>query len=286
MIFTSDNGPVLDDGYVDQANEKLGNHRPAGPLRVGKYSLFAGGTQVPMLVRWPGHVRAGAVSPALFGQVDLAASLARLTDTPLPKAGYPDSRDASDALVGKDLVGRPHLVHEAGRLAPRLGPWEYIPRGSTRDGLGPWISVKVPAPGFLHNISKDPGEVTNVADQYPDQLKRMADLLDHIRQHPDRQPAGPVLQRVRIEKAMRNRPCRTAGKRRLIFHRSAAIWPLLGLGIEYTHVREGAYGYSITRKIKESFCEFVAQSLVGLCCLLRHRLVATDRSTSKTRCGG
>ncbi len=58
VIFTSDNGPVLDDGYVDQANEKLGGHHPAGPFRGGKYSLFEGGTRVPMLVRWPPKVKA------------------------------------------------------------------------------------------------------------------------------------------------------------------------------------------------------------------------------------
>jgi arylsulfatase A-like enzyme len=56
VIFTSDNGPVVDDGYRDEAVEKLGGHRPAGPLRGGKYSAFDGGTRVPMIVRWPGRV--------------------------------------------------------------------------------------------------------------------------------------------------------------------------------------------------------------------------------------
>jgi arylsulfatase A-like enzyme len=78
VILSSDNGPTLDDGYKDGANEKVGSHRPAGPLRAGKYSLFEGGTRIPFIVRWPGHVQPG-VSDALVDQVDLAASLAALT---------------------------------------------------------------------------------------------------------------------------------------------------------------------------------------------------------------
>lgn len=42
VIFTSDNGPVLDDGYEDLAVELVGAHRPAGPFRGGKYSKYEG----------------------------------------------------------------------------------------------------------------------------------------------------------------------------------------------------------------------------------------------------
>ncbi len=59
VILTSDNGPVIDDGYQDQAVEKLGDHKAAGPYRGGKYSKFEGGTRVPLIVRWPGHVKPG-----------------------------------------------------------------------------------------------------------------------------------------------------------------------------------------------------------------------------------
>src|SRR5580765_6426275 len=69
VIFTSDNGPVVDDGYRDQAVEKLGGHKPAGPYRGGKYSNFEAGTRVPWIMRWPGHVTHG-VSNALVSQVD------------------------------------------------------------------------------------------------------------------------------------------------------------------------------------------------------------------------
>ena len=77
VLFTSDNGPVLDDGYADGAVEDLNGHTPAGKLKGGKYSPYEGGTRVPFIVRWPARVKPGA-SDALVCQVDLLASLAAL----------------------------------------------------------------------------------------------------------------------------------------------------------------------------------------------------------------
>src|SRR5690606_16648767 len=59
VIFTSDNGPVVDDGYRDKAVELLGDHKPSGPMRGGKYSAFEAGTRVPFIVRWPAMIRPG-----------------------------------------------------------------------------------------------------------------------------------------------------------------------------------------------------------------------------------
>ena len=186
VIFTSDNGPVLDDGYVDQANEKLGDHQPAGSFRGGKYSLFEAGTRVPTLVRWPAKVKATTETGALFGQVDLAASLASLVGVSRPPAGLPDSRDELDTLLGEDRVGRPHLIHEARALALRKGVWKYVPPANTREQLGPWRQVKVPAPGFLFDLSNDPAETHNLASREPARLAEMTDLLKRLQSEPDR----------------------------------------------------------------------------------------------------
>ena len=75
VVFSSDNGPVLNDGYYDEAVELCGDHRPAGPLRGGKYSMYDGGTRVPFIVSWPGAVDPGE-SDALVSQVDFLASFA------------------------------------------------------------------------------------------------------------------------------------------------------------------------------------------------------------------
>ena len=81
VVLTSDNGPVVDDGYRDDAVEKLGSHKPAGPFRGGKYSKFEGGTRVPFMVRWPGKCcRSQFVAGTL--RVPPASNQARITVRP------------------------------------------------------------------------------------------------------------------------------------------------------------------------------------------------------------
>ncbi|NIP92251.1 MAG: arylsulfatase [Akkermansiaceae bacterium] len=187
VIFASDNGPVLDDGYKDQANEKLGEHDPNGPWRAGKYSLFEGGTRTPFLVRWPARVKGGQTSGALFGQIDLARSFASLVGVDVPGGACGDSRDELDTLLGEDRTGRPHLVHEAGRLSLRLGQWKFVPPGKTRDQLGPWPkNAQIPAPGALYDTRADRAEQRNLASEKPEKLNELRSLLARIRQAPDR----------------------------------------------------------------------------------------------------
>lgn len=181
VILSSDNGPVLDDGYKDQANEKLGNHDPACGLRGGKYSIFEGGTRMPFIVHWPMRIRPG-VSDAIVGQVDLLASLAALTGQRLPDDAAPDSLNVLPALLGESKTGRDHIIQHANSLAIRQGDWKYIPPGGkTRDRLGPWEDVAIPDTGFLFNLAEDKGEMTNLVNQHPDRLARMKALLEEIR---------------------------------------------------------------------------------------------------------
>lgn len=189
IIVSSDNGPVLDDGYKDQANELLGTHKPAGPLRAGKYSMFEGGTRVPFITSWPGTIKPG-VSDALVSQVDFPASFAALTAQVLPDNAAPDSYNIIDALLGKSKAGREYIVQDANGVALRVGNWKYIPnvdggwagqgRKGTRDKLGPWGWFVTPEGGALFNLAVDPGEQNNVAGEHPDVLKQMRDKLDQI----------------------------------------------------------------------------------------------------------
>ena len=181
VIFTSDNGPVLDDGYQDQAVERNGSHRPAGPYRGGKYSAFEAGTRVPLIVRWPARVKPG-VSKALVSQVDFFASLAALHQQDLAAGAAPDSQDLLAALLGESEQGREHLVEQARALSLRLGDWKYI---EPLKGPAVFGNTNIES-GFLnkpqlYDLAEDPGERRNVATQHPQRLEKMQRLLESIR---------------------------------------------------------------------------------------------------------
>ncbi len=128
VLFTSDNGPVVDDGYRDDAVEKLGGHTPAGPFRGGKYSNFEAGTRVPFLVRWPARVKP-AVSAALVSQVDLIASFAALLGRAGGRRAPRTARTCCRPCSGTAPAGRTQLVEQAGVLSLRQGTWKYVPPG-------------------------------------------------------------------------------------------------------------------------------------------------------------
>jgi arylsulfatase A-like enzyme len=194
VLFTSDNGPVIDDGYQDQAVEKLGGHTPAGPFRGGKYSSFEGGTRVPFIVRWPGRVKPG-ISGALVSQVDFLATFAALVGQAAPDLSIVaraeslrakvDSENVLPALLGKSKTARTVLVEQGGgvALALRQGDWKYIP---PRPGARVQVNTNTetgndPQPQ-LYDLARDPGERNNLAAARPEKVRELADLLAAIRQ--------------------------------------------------------------------------------------------------------
>jgi arylsulfatase A-like enzyme len=172
VVLTSDNGPVLDDGYDDRAVEDLNGHTPAGPLRGGKYSVYEGGTRVPLIVRWPGRVSPG-VSDALVSLVDFPASFAALTGQKISAGAAPDSVNVLPALLGETTKGRDKLVEHDGfrTLAFRDGLWKFIePDARPRPGYSPF--------GELYNLGRDLGETNNLNTAQPDTSKKLSGELD------------------------------------------------------------------------------------------------------------
>ncbi|MBN2636331.1 MAG: arylsulfatase [Prolixibacteraceae bacterium] len=182
IIFSSDNGPVLDDGYTDKAVELLGNHKPEGPFRGAKYSIYEAGTRMPTIVYWPGVVKPG-VSNALLNQVDLFASLANLVGIEINPAVAPDSENHMDAWLGKTQKGRDWMLEEAFTYAIRKGDWKFImPRSSGEPG---WLKNKNVQSGIskeiqLYNLKTDIGETKNVAADYPELVKEMQEKLEKM----------------------------------------------------------------------------------------------------------
>lgn len=185
VILSSDNGPVVDDGYDDRAKELLGTHSPTGGLRGGKYSAFEGGTRIPMIVRWPGHVPAGQVSATLTSQIDWMASMARLVGARIPAGAAPDSRDQLPVILGTSHTHRPWVIEQASdkTLTVRTPEWTYI-EPSTGPAIVPWgteIETGYLAEPQLYDNSTDPGQLHNVATEHPDIVLRIQEILRNER---------------------------------------------------------------------------------------------------------
>ncbi len=179
FIFTSDNGPVVDDGYADGSVEHLNGHRPAGALRGGKYTIWEGGTRVPFITSWPQQIKPG-VSNALVGQVDLVASLSALAGVTTP-ATVPDSINVLPALLGKSPAGREYIVEEANVLAIRKGQWKLV---DTRQKPGIPLASGADSDMShfqLYDLSKDISESENVAHLHPELVHELAAKLEELR---------------------------------------------------------------------------------------------------------
>lgn len=192
IIFTSDNGGVMDDGYEDVGNF---DHPCNGTLRGYKGSLFEGGHRVPFVARWPGRIKAGSECSELIVHLDMLATFAALTGQTLASDAAPDSFNVLPALLGlqHDKPGRENFVaHVGGTKGPfaiRQGTWKLIQAGGAREsykdagktaraGKG---KGKAAIPPFLVNLADDLGEKKSVAAERSDKVKELQALFEKLR---------------------------------------------------------------------------------------------------------
>jgi arylsulfatase A len=186
IVFCSDNGPVLDDGYKDDAVEKLGTHEPSGPYRGGKYSVWEGGTRTPFITRWLGKI-SPSVSKEVVCTIDLAASFASLSGQTLPQESCLDSLNVMDALMGKPgTTGRDHLIQQdngSGNFGLRSGEWKLV-RLKQRGKSQATVSLKEQAmptgQHSLYRLTDDPGEQNDLSAENPEIVQRLTKMLDKI----------------------------------------------------------------------------------------------------------
>ena len=182
IIFCSDNGPVLDDGYKDGAIEKLGDHKPAGPYRGGKYSPYEGGTRTPFITYWPGTINP-ETTDAMVSTVDLAVSLNKLAGNDVPAGTFPDSYDVLDALLGKNNAeGRTFIFEEAIRsFGLRKGDWKLVDH-QTEDQVRRLTYFKPAGHRYeLYNLSNDPAEENNIITEHPEVAREMMNHYEKIK---------------------------------------------------------------------------------------------------------
>jgi arylsulfatase A len=172
VIFTSDNG-----GVVNQRDPEIKYAMDAGldingPLRGGKHSEYEGGFREPFLVRWPGKVPAGTVSDQVICLTDILATLASVLDVPLPNGNAEDSFNAW-RLFTEENPGPPirdHvIVHAANSTyAIRMGDWKLIERDA-------------PKQNELYNLREDVAEAKNIHAANADRAAQMQKMLSEAR---------------------------------------------------------------------------------------------------------
>lgn len=180
IVFSSDNGPVLDDGYQDDAVTKIGNHTPRGGLRGGKYSLFDAGTRVPFMLRWPAKVKP-AVSDALVCQIDLTASLAALVGQ---QNQTPDSKNILDALIGQSKIGRESLIlGQSDITAYRKGDYVLIPPHKGSKMTNKWVNIETGRDTLiqLYNLKTDKSQQSNLAEEHPEMVQTLIQEIEQIK---------------------------------------------------------------------------------------------------------
>jgi arylsulfatase A-like enzyme len=181
IVFCSDNGPVIIDGYKDDAQQKNGDHTPAGPFRGGKYNIYEGGTRTPFIVRWPERIKPAA-SDKLISSIDLYASLAKLLGQKLPEQACLDSFELSSTLLGiPESSGREYIVQQDNggmKLGYRTGQFKYV-----RWPLSAQASEAEKKAGHheqLFDLAADPGETKNLSAQESAMTRHCREALDKI----------------------------------------------------------------------------------------------------------
>lgn len=187
VIFCSDNGPVMDDGYADEALEKLKDHRAAGPYTGGKYSVYEGGTRTPFITRWKGTIKPG-ISDEVVSTIDIYDSLASLTGAEIPEDAALDSLDVVGAMLGREgAKGRSEFVEQdnggKGNYGFRSGDWKLVrhDRKKARNMVVEQKLDNVEVPRFqLFDLKSDPSEKTNVIAANPEVAEKLKARLAEI----------------------------------------------------------------------------------------------------------
>lgn len=267
VIFTSDNGGMFNFG--GQAAFKAG-HRQNGNLLGFKFGVWEGGHRVPMIVRWPGKVKAGTTSNQLVGNVDMLATFAALTGQELDKARQADSVNVLPAFVDEpEKQIRGHLVlapNKGTHLSVRKGKWMYIPRqgsggfggrtpsshtfagpaaasfiGSVNSDIVDGKVRKDAPPAQLYDLVADVNQTKNVHNEHPEVVKELSGLLAGYKPKP-----GPAKGRPNARPRKKPRgPGKPAKRTAAVPSKRSASFDFESAKLHPWKIVEGKFGHII-----------------------------------------
>jgi len=175
VLFISDNGTTHLRSQVD-----YDFFESVGPLRGLKGSLYEGGIRVPLIARWPGRISSGKSSEHLAANYDLPATIAEIAGVTF--ARNTDGLSFSPLLLGRreEQKAHPYLFWDfagyGGQIAVRMGRWKGIKRN---------LHKKADGPLELYNLEEDISETDSVADEYPDIVATIEDIMLRERTTPE-----------------------------------------------------------------------------------------------------
>ena len=191
VLFASDNGSQFkitssemdmaeadNTSQKDLSDEQFENiHHPNGRLKGTKWTIYEGGVRTPLIARWPGHFRAGAVNDQLFALNDVIATLAGVIGYNLPEHSAQDSYNLLPVLKGEDKSIREMVVVQSSSnvLGLRWGNWKYIGGGDDYKPENPDDPE-----GELYDLSVDESESMNLYEKQPDMVAKMKRKLQEI----------------------------------------------------------------------------------------------------------
>ena len=176
VIYTSDNGPWNQDKYT---KNKKGHPKNSifwgdpGPLRNGKGSCYEGGYRLPCIIKWPGKIKPGVISDAIFATIDFMPTFSNICKFDLPESVHIDGIDQTALLLGKRDKGRDFFYFN--KAGVRKGKWKYLKADAHFYGYA--IEDDRKKIEELYNLEIDIGETNNLAKKFPEKVAELKELM-------------------------------------------------------------------------------------------------------------